>query len=97
MLFTVLLIDNILNPIISLRLFQRPFGSGDCKNCQFSNTDCKIKKDKIDFKILSKADSEMIWKDYLNDPNPPLKFEDYNNVTKIHENNSKLKEFKSKD
>ena len=33
----------------------------------------------------------MIWKDYLNDPNPPLKFEDYNNVTKIHENNSKLK------
>ena len=56
----------------SLRIFQNPYKKKLCNNC-IKNKVYDIKK----FKNNS-YDRKKIWKDYENDVNPPVIFEEYN-------------------
>ena len=72
------LVGSIFDPIKGLRLFQKPFECGKCNNCSLSKKYFDSEKSKLDFKLINKSDYDLIWEDYLNDPNPPVRFETYN-------------------
>ncbi len=72
------LIGNIINPIKSLRPFQKPYSCGKCNSCPFVSYIESFDSHSNKLELVDKSDYDLIWNDYLNDPNPPVKFENYN-------------------
>lgn len=75
MISKLLIFFYLIIQVSSLRIFQSPYKKNLCNNCNncIKNKVYEVKKFKND-----SYDTKKIWKDYENDVNPPIIFEQYN-------------------